>query len=332
MENSEDPIAKQASNFLLDPSQGLSQSDPSQGLNKESTKKIEYIVVNGGGPLILNMYGALKKSNQLKMWEHKNIKSYYGTSAGAIICLLLALNFDWEETDAFLINCPWSNFLNFNVLEIYNYYLNNGISDKTFVYGFFTPLFGAKDINLDITFSQLYEKINADIHMFATSLKTFEIVEFSKDLTPNVKVLEAIYASTSVPIIFKPMKIDGEFYIDGCIYLHYPLSKCLEKNIDPQTVLGIKNIYMDEIKSDKEEEKINYENMTIFEYIMKIFNMVFFKIQIEPDPNIKIGLEIPVHVVSNDISSYFKMASSIHLRKLAIENGVKDVSELHGGI
>ena len=43
MENSEDPIAKQASNFLLDPSQGLSQSDPSQGLNKESTKKIEYI-------------------------------------------------------------------------------------------------------------------------------------------------------------------------------------------------------------------------------------------------------------------------------------------------
>ena len=95
---------------------------------KEPAKKIEHIVVNGGGPLILNIYGALKKSNQLKLWEHKNIKSYYGTSAGAIICLLLALNFDWEETDAFLINCPWSNFLNFNVLEIYDYYLRNGMA------------------------------------------------------------------------------------------------------------------------------------------------------------------------------------------------------------
>jgi len=305
------------------------QSDPRQELNKEPTKKIECIVVNGGGPLLLNMYGALKKSNQLKLWEHKNIKSYYGTSAGAILSLLLALNFDWEETDAFLINCPWSNFLNFNVLEIYNYYLNNGISDKTFVYGFFTPLFRAKDIDLDITFAQLYEKINADIHMFATSFKTFEITEFSKDMTPNVKVLEAIYASTSVPIIFKPMKIDGEIYIDGSVYLHYPLSKCLEKNIDPQTVLGIKNIYIDEVQRD---EEMNVENITIFEYIMKIFSMIFSKIQIDPDPNIKIGLEIPINVLSNDISSYFKMANSSQLRKLAIENGVKDVSELHSGI
>ena len=296
---------------------------------KEPAKKIEHIVVNGGGPLILNIYGALKKSNQLKLWEHKNIKSYYGTSAGAIICLLLALNFDWEETDAFLINCPWSNFLNFNVLEIYDYYLRNGISDKTFVYGFFTPLFRAKDIDLDITFAQLYKQINADIHMYATRFKTFEIKEFSKDLTPDVKVLEAIYASTSVPIIFKPMNIDGEFYIDGCIYLHYPLAKCLENNIDPQTVLGIKNIYTDEVQRD---EEMNVENITIFEYIMKIFGMVFSKIQVEADPAIKIGLEIPINVVSNDISTYFKMASSIQMRQTALDNGIKDVADLYRGI
>lgn len=294
---------------------------------KEPAKKIEHIVVNGGGPLLLNIYGALKKSNQLKLWEHKNIKSYYGTSAGAIICLLLALQFDWEETDAFLINCPWSNFLNFNVLEIYDYYLRNGISDKAFVYGFFTPLFRAKDIDLDITFAQLYEKLNADVHMYAVQFKTFKIKEFSKDLTPDVKVLEAVYASTAVPIIFKPMKIDGELYIDGCICLHYPLTKCLEKNIDPQTVLGIINFYTDEIEKDAD---MNDENMTIFEYIMKIFGMVFSKIQVEPDPTIKIGLEIQVNVVSNDISTYFKMASSAQMRQTALENGMKDFTILYG--
>lgn len=285
---------------------------------EENPKQIEHIVVNGGGALILNIYGALKRSNQLKMWKHENIKSYYGTSAGAILCLIVALNFDWEEIDAFIINCPWNNFLNFNVLEIYNYYLNNGITQSGFVYGIFTPLFGAKDIDLDITFEQLYEKINTDIHVYATCFKTFEIKEFSKDTTPNVKVLEAIYASIAVPIIFKPVKIDGELYIDGCICLHYPLAKCLEKNIDPQTILGVKNKYLNEELDIKDD-------MTMFEYIFKIFRMTFNKTQIEVDSNIKIGKEINVFVNANDIGKFFEMANSSHLRKLALENGMKDV-------
>jgi len=285
---------------------------------EENPKQIEHIVVNGGGALILNIYGALKRSNQLKMWKHENIKSYYGTSAGAILCLIVALNFDWEEIDAFIINCPWNNFLNFNVLEIYNYYLNNVITQSGFVYGIFTPLFGAKDIDLDITFEQLYEKINTDIHVYATCFKTFEIKEFSKDTTPNVKVLEAIYASIAVPIIFKPVKIDGELYIDGCICLHYPLAKCLEKNIDPQTILGVKNKYLNEELDIKDD-------MTMFEYIFKIFRMIFNKTQIEVDSNIKIGKEINVFVNANDMGKFFEMANSSHLRKLALENGMKDV-------
>lgn len=294
---------------------------------EENTKQIEHIVINGGGPLILNMYGAIKRSNELKIWERENIKSYHGTSAGAMICLLIALNLEWSETDAFLINCPWDNFLNFNVLEIYDYYLKTGISYTSFVYGFFTPLFGAKDIDINITFAQLYEKINADIHVYATRFKKIEIKEFSKDLTPDVKVLEAIYVSTSVPIIFRPMKIDGEVYIDGGILLHYPLAKCLEKNIDPQTVLGIKNIY-----SDENETEMEPDTMTIFEYVSKVFGMILKGTQVTVDSNIKIGKEINVNVNSNDISSFFKMASSINLRRLAIDNGVKDVNELYGGI
>ena len=286
-------------------------------------KKIEHIVINGGGPLILNIYGAIKRTHELKMWKRENIKSYHGTSAGAIICLMVALNFDWEELDTFIINCPWNNFIKFNVLEIYDYYLKNGISDSAFVYGVFTPLFGAKDIDLDITFEQLCEKLNIDLHVYATCFKTFEIKEFSKDLTPNVKVLEAIYVSTSVPIIFRPMKIEGEVYIDGGIFLHYPLAKCLEKNIDPQTIMGIKNECLNDVHIIKDD-------MTIFEYMSKVLTMIFKKTQIEADSNVKIGKEIQVNVTSIDIGSFFEMANSSHLRRLAIENGVNDVNKLHG--
>jgi len=290
---------------------------------EENPKQIEHIVINGGGPLILNIYGAIKRTHELKMWKRENIRSYHGTSAGAIICLMVALNFDWEELDTFIINCPWNNFIKFNVLEIYDYYLKNGITDSALVYGIFTPLFGAKDIDLDITFEQLYEKLNIDLHVYATCFKTFEIKEFNKELTPNVKVLEAIYASTAVPIIFKPIKIDGELYIDGCICLHYPLAKCLEKNIDPQTIMGIKNEYLNDACIVKDD-------MTIFEYMSKVLTMIFKKTQIEADSNVKIRKEIKVNVTSIDIGSFFEMANSSHLRRLAIENGVNDVNKLHG--
>ena len=58
-------------------------------------------------------------------------------------------------------------------------------------------------------------------------------------------------------------------------------------------------------------------------------NIVNDKVKAWRFVNIKIGKEINVNVNSNDISSFFKMASSINLRRLAIENGVKDVSESH---
>jgi hypothetical protein len=98
----------------------------------------------------------------------------------------------------------------------------------------------------------------------------------------------------------------------------------LEKNIDPQTVLGIKNIY-----SDENQTEIETDTMTIFEYVSTVFGMILKGTQLAVDSNIKIGKEINVNVNSNDISSFFKMASSINLRRLAIENGVKDVSESH---
>ena len=53
--------------------------------------------------------------------------------------------------------------------------------------------------------------------------------------------------------------------------------------------------------------------------------MIFNKTQIEVDSNIKIGKEINVFVNANDMGKFFEMANSSHLRKLALENGMKDV-------
>ena len=85
------------------------------------------IVINGGGTIFFNAYGALKQSNLSGIWSHDSVKSYYGTSAGGILAIMLALQYSWEELDDFIIKRPWHNVWKFNVLNIFDYYKNRGI-------------------------------------------------------------------------------------------------------------------------------------------------------------------------------------------------------------
>ena len=286
---------------------------------------IKHIVINGGGPLLLNMYGALKQSNQLKMWNHVDIESYYGTSAGAILITLMALKYEWDELDNYIINRPWQHILKFNVIEIYDYYANNGIADKSFIYDLFSPLFKAKDIDIHVDFKTFREITGANLYLYATVFSSFDVEEFSADSTPDVSILDAVYASSALPILFRPIQIGERIYVDGSIYMNYPITKCLERNNEPQTILGIRNKMGENANMEK------MEDMNMFSYLSQIMNMLFTKSQRcdTKDANV---MEIKITSCLNDLSNFFKIANSCIERKIAIEKGVTDATELHSRI
>jgi NTE family protein len=280
---------------------------------------IKHIVISGGGPLLFNMYGALKQSNILEIWSHANVESYHGTSAGAVLSTFMALKYDWEELDNYIINRPWHNILNFNVLNIYDYYSNNGVMDKKFIYEMFSPLFKAKDIDLNIDMETFCQITGVSLYLCATEYSTFDVKEFSVEATPRVKILDAVYASMAIPILFKPIVIEDKLYLDGSILINYPITKCLEKNEDFTTILGIRHEMAAKlIKTDEltDFDMLHYATNTIY----KIIN----KMQIEPtDANIK---EIIVHAKMEDMSNFFKLANNGEDRKKMIECGMRDAS------
>jgi NTE family protein len=278
---------------------------------------IKHLVISGGGPLLLNMYGALKQSNISEMWSHTNVVSFHGTSAGAMLSTFMSLKYDWDELDNYIINRPWHNILNFNVLNIYDYYSNNGIMDKKFIYEMFSPLFKAKDIDLDIDIETFCQITGVSLYLYATEYSTFDVKEFSAEATPRVKILDAVYASMAIPILFKPIVIEDKLYLDGSILINYPMTKCLERNEDSKTILGIRHeLATKVIKTDNSTEfdMLHYASNTIH----KIIN----KMQIEPtDANIK---EIIVHAKIEDMANFFKLANSSEDRKRVIECGIQD--------
>lgn len=289
-------------------------------MEKPLEKPIEHIVLSGGGTLMLNFFGALKESHKKGIWKHENIKSLFGTSAGAIISVLISLEFDWDVVTEYIVHRPWENIFHFNILNILDYYENNGIVTIAFFKEFYRPLFAAKDIPLNITFSELKHITNKDLYIYATNFSNFEITEFSALSTPNVEVIDAVYASSSLPFIFKPRSINGVTFIDGFIYLDYPIVKCLEKEfVDPETVLGLK-------KQITMEPYVVNDNMNMLEYLMQLFNSGFTKTQLVSHPNIDKVREILITSSYGDMANFFEITSNKEVRLKAIESGEKDVN------
>ena len=277
---------------------------------------ITNIIINGGGANIFNIYGALKQSNLDKVWSHDSIQSYYGTSAGGMLAVIMALQYTWEELDDFMIKRPWQNVWKFNVLNIYSYYLNKGIYGNELFQEVFGPLFRGKDLELTITLKEFYEFSKKNIYLYAVKLSTFEIVEFSHLTHPNMKVLDALHASAALPILFKPAEYEGEFYTDGGFLLNYPLAKC---TADPKTILGFRNAYT------ASNSNIN-EIHGSFEYIFYIFNIMSDKNQCRAD--IKPEREIILNAEYIDYSTIFKLASSPEERESLIKKGAEDAKKI----
>ena len=247
----------------------------------ESPPNVINIIINGGGANIFNIYGALKQSNLDKIWSHDSIQSYYGTSAGGMLSVFMALQYTWEELDDFMIKRPWHNVFKFNVLNIYDYYFNKGVFGRELFEDVFSPLFRGKDLELTITLKEFYEFSKKNLYLYSIKLSTFEIVEFSHLTHPDMKLLDALYASAALPILFKPAEYEGEFYTDGGFLLNYPLAKC---KADPKTILGFRNAYT------ASNANINQVHGSM-EYIFYIFNIMSEKNQCQTD--IKPEREIP---------------------------------------
>ena len=275
--------------------------------------QIKHIIINGGGPTIFNAYGALKQASINGIWNMDSIESFRGTSAGAMLSVILALQYSWEDLDDYIIKRPWHNIWQFNLLHVYDYYANKGIYGKDLFVEFYGPLFRGKDVDVSITLKEFHTIFKKALYMYAVDIERFELVEFSHETHPDMPVIEAVRASAALPILFEPVTYNGRVYMDGGFLLNYPFTKCAA---DPDTMLGVKNVYTaNNTKLDKLEG--------IFEYLSYILNNIVDKIQMkDKDAKLKYQLEISTGFI--DYSTILTLANSATERQQLIQCGAED--------
>ena len=200
-------------------------------------RKIKHLVLSGGTVWGFSMIGILQESIHVGFLNMADVKSIFMTSVGSIIGLAFSLKIEPELIINYFVKRPWDTVMKNNrhsVLEIFD---KKGIIHRGFFENIFEPLFKSVDLSCDITMLELHEYNGIDIHIYATELNGFELVEISYKTHPEWRVIDAIYASCSIPVIFCPLLKDEKCYIDGGFFLNYPITKCFCEN--PDEVLGI---------------------------------------------------------------------------------------------
>jgi len=198
------------------------------------------LALKGGGVKGIAYVGALEELD--KIGKYDTIKRVSGTSAGALVALMIALKIPPKKIQELMSDLDFSTFKRgWNPLRIFTKYgLYTGDAILEFIYQCYhtSPLL----LERELTFRELRDAGGRDLIVFASNLNENTLNEFSEHQTPDCIVAEAVRASMSIPIFFKSWKFSNgipndHIYVDGGVTFNYPLSffDHPEFNDDPWT-------------------------------------------------------------------------------------------------
>lgn len=183
------------------------------------------LVLSGGGMRAVAQIGAIKA-----LEEHHIIPTHIaGVSGGSVVGALYAYGYDWTKILDF--------FKNIKVLDLSKYAINKpGILDAEKFYSDFKSYLKNDD------FSYLKKPLS----IIATNILNGKVEVFTKG-----ELIKPILASSAIPGIFAPVKINNSYYVDGGLLNNFPveiLSETCDKIIGVY-VNGFKPITISELKN-----------------------------------------------------------------------------------
>ena len=215
--------------------------------------------------------GAVHALQYLNVVKFENINNFVGSSVGAIIVLLLYLGYspffvfrtlfdvNFEDSDSL---CSFEDILNFPK--------EKGLLDAHIISDIVATFLEYEHISKNVTFEELANIVKTKtnklqkLYIAGLNISKGETETFSIDSTPNMCVLLALRISICIPILFRPVKFQNCYYIDGAYLQNSLFQQFFEgnKNKDCRAVLiesytkmqtfGINDYYKKEKKTTKD--------------------------------------------------------------------------------
>jgi NTE family protein len=235
----------------------LSQENP-----KGKLSQIKHLYLCGGGINVIAHLGVLNVLQEHNLL--KNIETWIGISAGALIALSTSIGYSIAEMNNFFMNFEFTELLDPDD-SIDGLIGNCGVDTGNRLYNFIVALLHEKGFKETLTFGELGSRNDGsgDLIVFATDLNTGKLLKFSKETTPFYPVAVAVRASMTYPLYFQPQVCPqtGHLLVDGGVISNYPLY-LFDKEMH-ENMLGISFNYTMEQKEELELEDLVFRPISL---------------------------------------------------------------------
>jgi len=190
---------------------------------------------------------------------------------GSFFGLAFALKIPIDELEEMIIKLiGTSDIISISTTKFLNLFSNLGFNDsKLYLTTLKEYVKNKYDLD-DMSFIELSKLTGVNLYVSSTKINDGTNFIFNVNDTPNVSVFDAVASSMTIPVMAKPVIIDGNYYVDGCITNNLPYE--IFSNINQDDILNVV-VY---IKNDYEVvDKINSDDINFIEYYKQIIGIIY---------------------------------------------------------
>lgn len=184
-----------------------------------------FIIAGGGGVRAMHAYGGVTAAfdDHSDTWRN-NIKGLAGVSAGAIWCLMLATGAPRQVEEKihreFQIRPDFSRLIT-----------DYAVTDGSVLRSVIVTILNSGGLSIDSTLSDFERLLRVRFIVTATDITTGKTELLEARRFPNMRVLDAVYASCALPMLFPPLYYEEHVFVDGQVLVGLPSCFAGEENV-----------------------------------------------------------------------------------------------------
>ena len=233
--------------------------------------KVDTLLLSGCSTKGNVMIGSLMTLVNNNFFDLEKINTYICCSGGAIIGLLMSCGYSLSFIYRLSFSIDYKTLLNMDDLNIL--FDKCGLFDNKLLFEIVEKIIYKKFKQKNITLKQLYDKTGKlfIVKVFNLTEKKTEYISYKTH--PDLSVSKSIQMTSCIPVLFKPVKYNKCYYLDGGLTGNMVYSE------DHKNYIGI---YI------TTRCECDIENINMIDYIQLLSNSIFEKYDFDVENNPRI--------------------------------------------
>jgi NTE family protein len=276
------------------------------------------LVFEGGGVKGIAYAGALEVLDREGILQ--NVERVAGTSAGAMMAVLVGLRYSSKEVQEVLWDLNFKGFIDSSwgiLRNSHRLFKEYGWCKGDYFRSVMADLIQRKTGNGEITFGELARTQQfRDIYLVGADLTTGLSKLFCAQQTPEVKVADAARISMSIPLIFAAIRSEDKkrLYVDGGLLENYAI-----KTFDQREYVTDQNHF----RRTEYYDKINIQTKSLKRKVQceYVYNKETLGFRLDSEEDISMYLtheEVPC----KEIDSFFSYTKALVTTLIDFQNNV----------